>query len=193
MMFGCTKATENRAKGTIKITKKEVKKIEVHKIKWRKGMSFDKGQFRGFVENVLKEFDVVPYSKTASEIIMLTCAQESLLGKYIRQNKGPARGVVQIEPNTEKDVWINFIEYRPEIKAKIIEMTGVTSYGNKLALEGNLVYQVILARLVYYRKPQPLPYNNIEDMAYYYKVHYNTILGKAKVEDAIKNYENYCL
>lgn len=158
-------------------------------------MSFDKDQFRELVRDVLKEIDpIIPYNENAVELIMLTVAQESEFGRYIRQVRGPAQGVIQLEPNTEKDIWINFIRFELDLKEKIKQLTGVTNYGNKLALRGNLVYQIILCRIYYYRKPESLPHRtNIKGMATYYKTHYNTYLGKATVEEAINKYKTYCL
>ena len=40
------------------------------------------------------------YSKEAEEILVFTCASESLGGTYLKQVKGPALGIYQMEPAT---------------------------------------------------------------------------------------------
>lgn len=57
-------------------------------------------------------FDVV-------ELLLLTCAAESAMGKYIMQVGGPARGIFQMEPNTEKDIWENWLKYKPQKEAAV--------------------------------------------------------------------------
>lgn len=45
------------------------------------------------------------YSVEAIDLLMLTAAQESHLGKYIQQlGSGPARGIFQMEPKTLQDL-----------------------------------------------------------------------------------------
>lgn len=153
-------------------------------------MSFDKNQFRDFIKRTLQAVDL--YSEAATDLLMKTAAKESNFGTYLYQvGSGPAKGVFQIEPNTEKDIWLNFLRFNPVLTGKIKTLTGVDG-PNVSALEGDLRYQVIMARLVYYRVAKPLPMpGDIEAQAHYWKQHYNTAAGAGTVEGFIEAAKKY--
>ena len=59
--------------------------------------------------------------------------------------------------------------------------------------KGNLPFQIIMARLYYYRFSEALPaYDDIEGLAKYWKKYWNTELGAGTVGEAIVNYYRYC-
>lgn len=153
-------------------------------------MSFDKHQFRDFIDRVLKAVNL--HSEAATDLLLKTAAHESRFGTYLRQvGGGPALGVFQVEPDTEKDIWINYLRFNSELADKIKLLTGVDG-PNQSALEGDLRYQVIMARLVYRRVKFPLPSPiDIVAQARYWKKHYNTMLGAGNENDFIKSAEKY--
>jgi hypothetical protein len=118
---------------------------------------------------------------------MGTAAQESRLGKYIAQINGPAKGIFQMEPATEKDLW-NYIS-RKDLTDLIGSTSGVFG-SNPLHLEGNLIYQIIIARIFYRRVKEAIP-EGLVPQAKYYKKYWNTELGKATVDQYVKNYTTY--
>ena len=152
-------------------------------------MSFDKHQFRDFIDRILKAVEL--HSEAATDLLLKTAAHESKFGTYLRQVKGPALGVFQVEPDTEKDIWLNYLRFNPELIAKIKNLTGIDG-PNLSALEGDLRYQVIMARLVYRRIKSPLPSPiDILGQAKYWKKHYNTLLGAGNEIDFVKAAEKY--
>ena len=151
-------------------------------------MSINKEQLRDLIERTLKEVDL--YSEDAVNLLMGTAAQESHLGTYIRQINGPALGIFQMEPNTFKDIKVNFLHGKYDLQSKIrIQMNG-EQYAYEL--EWNLKLAIIYCRLHYLRKPGTLP-STIEGMAAYWKQHYNTYLGAGTEEQFIANYKKYVL
>ena len=57
----------------------------------------DPKQLKELIERVLRKVNL--YSDAAVDLLMLTAAQESACGKYIRQlGNGPALGIFQMEP-----------------------------------------------------------------------------------------------
>lgn len=150
-------------------------------------------QVRQLIKTTLKDpriVELIPYSRNAEEILMLTSAVESNLGEYIYQVEGPAQGIFQMEPGTERDIWLNYIEYKPALK-KVVE-SFLNDGQNNLA--HNLEYQVLMARLHYRRVSAPLPdHKNVPAMAEYWKKYYNTHLGKGTVEHARAKYNRYVL
>ena len=158
-------------------------------------MSINKDQLREKIKAVLTYLDPeIPYSETAVELLMLTCAQETHLGKYLKQVKGPARGIFQIEPNTEKDMWKTLAEKKSHAvirhKISLLEFPGeAKGFTN---MEMNLAYQIAMARYYYYRIPMQLPDSTIQALATYWKKYYNTYLGAGTVEEAVANYNRFC-
>lgn len=168
----------------------------------RKIMSFDPKQFRDLIHRVLKDFatNCGPgkewiYSEDAVELLMMTAAQETLLGKYIRQVRGPALGVFQMEPGAYNHLFNNYITRGDkEWLHNAYEL--YISYGASWRdrMMADIPYQIVLARIYYLRYPEPLPSSSDrEAMAQYYKRYWNTSLGKATVEEAIARYERYAI
>ena len=166
-------------------------------------MSLNLSQFRDYV--------VVPaleqlgyYSLAAEQLVMGTLAQESN-GTYLKQlGNGPAMGLFQMEPATHKDLWLNFIRYRPVLSEKLLNMTSdsvdecfdINGWPDHNALVWNNRYAAAMCRVHYLRKPEVLPKaNDIEGLASYWKRFYNTIHGAGAVQEFIENfpYELYGL
>jgi len=152
-------------------------------------LSINKEQLRTLIQVVLKEIDgAIPYNEIAVELLMLTCATESNLGEYITQIKGPAKGIFQMEPATERDIIENYCRYKPEFAALVEEYK---SHGGS-DLTGNIPYQIVMARLHYRRSKVPLPTSSDPTaMAMVWKSVYNTHLGKGQVGEAVRKYLKY--
>jgi len=127
------------------------------------------------------------YSESAVNLLLGTAAHESKLS-YLKQINGPALGVYQIEPATHKDVYDNFLGYRLGLREKVLALASNVSnkdIDNELIV--NLAYATAIARLIYYRIPEPLPdADDVPGMADYWKRHYNTVLGRGTVEQFIE-------
>jgi len=157
-------------------------------------MSIDTRQFKSeIIVPTLRQIDL--YSKSAVNLLLLTCAQESLMGTYLRQLEGgPALGVYEMEPNTFNDIINNYLVYRPILQKKIFDCL---PYSNLDELQpSHLVWNfklaTIMARIHYLRCPDPLPaHDDILGLAKYWKKHYNTAAGKGTVEMAVANYNMY--
>jgi hypothetical protein len=123
----------------------------------------------------------------AAQLLLGTCAAESLLGQWRHQmGGGPALSIYQIEPNTERDVWENFLDYNP----KIAERVRYLMYGGGNELQYNDFYATAIARLVYFRDPFKLPeHGNIVHQAQTWKRVFNTGLGAGTVDHYLKNWK----
>lgn len=153
-------------------------------------IKMNKQNIRHLVKFVLKNVGL--HSDNAEELIMGTFAVESNLGEYIYQSgHGPARGIGQMEPLTESDIWKRVIPRKKGLSEKIQSLTGVSKCDN-FALTSNLAYQIIMTRLKYLSIPEPLPhYADLDGMANYWKRYYNTYGGKGTIEDFVKKYKKY--
>lgn len=133
-------------------------------------------------------------SKVAALLLLGTAQQESRCGKYLKQVQGPALGVWQIEPATHHDIYENYLSYRPTMRKLIKGLSSHYSYHSEQYsdddLVSNLKYACAIARLIYFRVSEPLPSdaNDIDALAIYWKLYYNTTLGKGTIEEFVRNY-----
>ncbi|OOE33753.1 hypothetical protein BZG00_15980, partial [Salinivibrio kushneri] len=121
-------------------------------------------------------------------------AHESLRCRYIKQYQGPALGVFQMEPATEKDIFDNYLIYRAPLLNKIKAL--MSEQDNQLIV--NLGYATAMARVHYFRDHKALPLQNednysayIESLGDYAKRVYNTKEGKATPARYVTDYENW--
>ncbi len=148
-------------------------------------------QFRSLIQRTLVKVEM--YSRSAEELLIGTAAHESHLGTYLRQLGGPARGFFQMEPETERDIWKNYLRYRPGIADTVEAVTSVCT-PSSWALESNLAYQIVMARLQYRRSPEPLPpIDNVSAMAKYWDEHYNCNPNKGLPKQFIQDYYRFVL
>jgi hypothetical protein len=119
------------------------------------------------IEKVTKELDM--HSVQSTRLMLGTIAQESNNGYYLVQlHQGPAKGICQVEPTTEKLVW-NWLEAQG-----LTDL--LTNHGYKepniTLLTYDLWYNVAIARLLYRSIKKPLP-ETIIGMAEYWHNYYN--------------------
>jgi hypothetical protein len=139
---------------------------------------------------------VIPYSIEAVDLLCMTAAHESLNGTYLKQSKGPALGIYQMEPSTYVDIWNNFLGARRFMDELVYSLAGENSpdydrSGDASQMIYNLAYATAMARVHYYRVPEALPKRKelgpdsdyIYHLAKYAKRYYNTELGKATEDD----------
>lgn len=160
-------------------------------------MSIAPKQLRAFIEDTLNIFGQKANSTSfdsdsAVELLMLTAAQETHCGRYLKQVYGPALGIFQMEPNTYEDIWQNFICYRQNILQAMNECWGASALDWRMRMRGDLIYQTVMSRIFYMRIPAALPDKSQPmAMAHYWKKYYNTKYGKGTPDEAYHNYNKY--
>ncbi len=152
---------------------------------------FDSSQFRKLIiEPVLSKLQL--YSKDAEELLVFTCAAESLGGRFLVQEKGPALGIYQIEPNTYTDIWVNYIRSRNKLSMLLSLHFNCTRIPDLDRLVYDLYFSTAMARIFYLRCPGKLPnHEDVNAIWAYYKQHFNTEKGKAKKDESIKKYQDF--
>lgn len=151
----------------------------------------NKSQLRDIIKYTLEYIGL--YSPAAEDLIMGTIAQESHLGTYIKQlGRGPALGLVQMEPATHNDIWNNYLKYKPELAKKIEELSLSNFSKQPSQLTGNMYYSIAMCRVHYLRVREAMPaHGDVLAYANYWKKYYNTVLGKGTVQEYITNYAKY--
>lgn len=145
------------------------------------------------IKDTLKELNPeIPYSIDAEKLLLGTAAQESKYGKYVYQiGGGSALGKFQMETETFNDICENFLASRPNLMAKIIQITSVDML-NSDDLVTNDKLATCMARVHYFRQKGAIP-KTLLGQANYWKDYYNTFKGKGTVEEYIENYLKYVL
>lgn len=160
-------------------------------------MAFYLPQFKDLVIRVTTAQELC--SEVSTNLTLGTYAKESAFGTYLRQKSGgPALGGLQMEPATEKDIWVNYLDFgRPLRRKAIYKISGVRSYTDAVnlgALEWNIAYGICMCRLHYRRIAEPFPAaDNIEALGWYWKKYFNTLQGKGTVKQFVKAYEKYVI
>lgn len=142
------------------------------------------------IRPVLK--DARMWSQAAENLVLGTAAHESHCGEYVRQlGDGPARGIFQMEPDTLDDIYGNYLDYRADLRGAI-DAYLIPAFDRADNLVFNLAYSVLMCRVHYYRRPEPLPAaNDIRALGVYWKQFYNTALGKGTVQQFVDDYERF--
>lgn len=120
------------------------------------------------------------WSPEAEALVLATGIAESGYTCLRQLGGGPALGFWQMEPDTEADIWTNWLIHRPAVAERVdelkLQIRGLPRAQNLIA---SPLYGAALCRLKYYRAPGALPaVGDLEDQAAYWKLHYNTPAGK---------------
>ena len=139
---------------------------------------------RRIINETLDQMDL--NSEDAVEMIYRTGNAESGYRTLQQYGGGPALGFFQMEPATCRDIWDNYVMYRPKYRDKLYSL-GFDDGKMDYCLMSNVGVQVALCRLHYRRVPSALPKaEDLEGQAKYWKEHYNSHLGKGTIEHFMK-------
>lgn len=155
----------------------------------------NKEQIKEIISDTLKELDL--YSDDAVSLVYNTGLVESRY-EYLKQIKGPAKGLWQCESWVAVDICNNYLKYRKDLMKKVAKACKLEwkyfldpkeEQWEKI-LTTNIAAQVSMCRLHYRRVPKPLP-KTIEGQASQWKVYYNTSKGKGTVEKFLQIVKKY--
>ena len=136
--------------------------------------------------------DLLLYSKDAEELMIFTCAVESLGGTYLRQVNGPALGIYQMEPETHNDIWQNYINNYGALTLRLFSNFDMSRMPSESRLIYDLRYATAMSRLFYARVKEALPsFEDVDAIWEYYKKYYNTPKGAATKEESIRKYRDF--
>lgn len=132
------------------------------------------------------------WSPAAEELMILTCAQESRGGTYVKQIEGPALGIYQMEPETHDDLWNTYLSHHPELSYPILNYLGYSRIPSSNTLLFNLGYATMMARVRYLVASEAIPSSkDIPALAAYWNEHYNRNPDKGTDEEAILAYNKF--
>jgi|TARA_B100000519_G_scaffold191548_1_gene192065 hypothetical protein len=132
----------------------------------------------------LEKLTKIPVTEEAVNLIYETGMAESGYRALVQKGGGPALSFFQIEPDTARDIFNNYVEYRPSLVEALIYF-GVDPLDLEFSLKTNIAVAVCLCRLHYRRVPEPIPRSK-KFRAEYWKQYYNTEKGKGTTEHFLK-------
>lgn len=155
----------------------------------------DQKQIKEIIKSTLEDIDL--YSEDALSLIYNTGLVESRY-MYLKQIKGPAKGLFQCESWVAVDICKNYLKYRESLMKKVAKACKLKWYyflepkevDWEHILTTNVAAQIIMCRLHYRRVPKPLP-KTIEEQAKQWKKWYNSSKGKGTVEKFIEIVKKY--
>lgn len=151
----------------------------------------DSGQLRSLIIKPALQ-DLTLFSDEAMELLIFTCANESLGGQYLKQISGPAFGIYQMEPATYNDIWQNFIVLKNDLRLKMLHNFSAPTMPDEYRLIYDLRFATAMARIHYARVSEPIPkLYDLNALWNYYKKYYNTSGGAANYTDAVTAYQKF--
>jgi len=148
------------------------------------------------------------YSEAAVQLMMGTIAQESDMGAFSSQiGGGPALGLGQVERATHTDNMVNFVSGRKDLldciqSVSLVPIAGFFSeepqffYSEEfhLQLEYNWIYNIVHARLKFWRAPEALPeLDDLAGMGEYWDKYYNANPHKGTAAEWLDSYNYFVL
>lgn len=147
---------------------------------------FNCPQFRQYIVapalDLCQSLASLPHTPYMEDLIVATCAQETVLGTYLHQTgRGPAISIYQFEPSSLHDLLQNFASaprYAPLLAAARVPAASPDD-----EIMWNLRFATVCARLYYYRVKEALPKTTTFDsLWHYYKQYWNTTAGAATAD-----------
>jgi len=122
------------------------------------------------------------WSKSAENLYMIIPLAESNLTYLEQIGGGGALSLNQIEKITYYDS-LDYLSRRDDIKEKILSACFMEILPPFEAIVWNMRLSICIARLKFWRMPDPLPHHNdVDGMWHIYKTYYNTAEGDATPE-----------
>ena len=141
-----------------------------------------KNTIKAIINEVLirmEELDI-PNTKEARDLIFETGNAETSYRHLEQMGGGPAISFWQLESNTIKDIWENYITYRKPYIQMAYEL-GLREGEMDFCVMSNVALAVFFCRVYYRRQPGAIP-STPEERADYWKEYYNTEGGKGTVK-----------
>lgn len=129
------------------------------------------------------------WSMSAENLLVGTASVESGLNVLRQRGGGGAISFYQVEVDTYKSITKYLNTRQSDIRDLILTACYLETFPDASAMIWNLRLATLIARCVYYRRPEPLPdESDSEGLCNYYLKYYNTRLGKSTFDKSIPHF-----
>lgn len=144
----------------------------------------DSGQLANLIiKPALQDLNL--FSEPMCQLLLFTCALESVGGTYIHQINGPSLGIYQMEPATYNDIWTNWIAAHQNLRLQFLHHFNASVMPDEHRLIYDIRFATAMTTIHYARVHEAIPDPNFDTMWDYYKRYYNTSKGKADQDHAL--------
>lgn len=149
-------------------------------------------QFRDLIKCTLN--DLLIYSEFMEELLVFTCAAESVGGSYIKEEHGNGLGIYFMTPSRYNVLWQNFITQKPILFTKLSANFDVVNNPSEDRLIYDLKFSTAMAAL-YYTEVRQIYCKNIGISRYlninFWEVYFENY-NKTMLKDiAIRRYHDF--
>lgn len=157
----------------------------------------DVRQLRAFiVRPALEAIDL--WSLAAERLVLGTAAHESGGFRWLHQVGGPAVSWWQIEPATYVDLMERTVPRLAQRYPRVVNgLLGMAqknhrAYPPSFYLMHNAAFAAACCRVLYFRAPEAMPHeDDLDGMAAFWKLRYNTPLGRGRPEQWLDAYRTH--
>jgi hypothetical protein len=137
------------------------------------------------------------WSPSAVNLLLGTAAQESQMGKYLVQQKIGFRGgigIYQMQAPAFMSTWDKMVTPNPVMRNRLKLLLGYEGRPVADRMASDLLLATAMCRLYYAAINTALPQaDDINGLAHYWKIYYNSEVGKGTTQQFVENYRNYVL
>lgn len=160
------------------------------------GTKVEAAQYRvEIIRPTLEYLDpLIPYSKAAEHLIVMTALAESRFDAIGQWPRGPAKGIFQMEPATFNWLYLDWLgaRSREALRQRFAKLELPEPVDPVEQLEGNMYFATAMCRLRYWVAPNALPdASDINGLAAYHKRWYNTVAGAAIPAETVRIYREF--
>jgi hypothetical protein len=119
--------------------------------------------------------DLVAFSEIVMELLVFTCAVESMGGSFLKQSKGKGLGIYYMRPDTYINLWENYIKSKPDLMLKLVSNFNINRMPSEETMIYDLRFATAMMRIFYMQFNERIPNKNDDDELWcYYSTYYNT-------------------
>jgi hypothetical protein len=184
---------EGRISRTVRYTKAKDNYVPIKVWSWKGNDTIRTDQLFQTICGIISRMTIVPDDPNIARLVMETIATESHRGKHVRQMRGPAKGIVQMEPathddlvswlkNNHVDVWQNLMLFYEKKQT------------HKWNTENNVPYNIALCLCLYWRKAGSLLPDITQDAsmrAVTYKIFYGSVMNACTISKYLQEAETF--
>ena len=184
---------EGRISRTVRYTKTKDNYVPIKVWSWKGNDTIRTDQLFQTICGVISRMIIVPDDPNIARLVMETIATESHRGKHVSQMRGPAKGIVQMEPATHDDL-VSWLEHNHVDVWQNLMLFYEKKQTHRWNTENNVPYNIALCLCQYWRKAGSLLPDITQDAsmrAVTYKIFYGSVMNACTISKYLREAETF--